>query len=343
MNDKTNEAQRSRASSTKRKQTFTIGAIAAAVVVAVGVWYFLAPGKEAPGAAADAHSAKKERKILYWTDPMVPGFKSDKPGKSPFMDMELVPVYDDEQGRSSVAGGRTPGATDEAGAAVVSVRPEIVQNLGVRTHTVTRGGAPRTLTTQGYLFRDGGILYALVDIFDREATWVRVGLAADVRVSDLPGRTWRGVVAHVKSDVDIGTRTYQARVRVQDPDPALQPNMFADVTVKTPARDGRLLLVPREALIRTGTRTALVLALGEGRFQPVEVVPGVEYDDWVEIKQGIKDGDTVVVSGQFLIDSEASVRASLRRMEPAADAPSPPAATTPAAPPAADPHAGHKR
>jgi Cu(I)/Ag(I) efflux system membrane fusion protein len=85
-------------------------------------------------------------------------------------------------------------------------------------------------------------------------------------------------------------------------------------------------MVPREALIRTGTRTSVVLNVGAGRFQPVEVVPGEESGDWVEIRQGIKEGDTVVTSGQFLIDSESSVRASFQRMESA---------------PAADPHAGH--
>src|SRR3989338_3636450 len=122
-----------------RKQTLSIGIVAAAALaaVAVGAWYFLAPKKEAPGAATVADAAKKERKPLYWTDPMTPGFKSDKPGKSPFMDMEMVPVYE-----------------DEAGTAAVSVRPEIVQNLGVRTYTVAHGSQPRRVAVTGYLFQD---------------------------------------------------------------------------------------------------------------------------------------------------------------------------------------------
>ncbi len=74
-------------------------------------------------------------------------------------------------------------------------------------------------------------------------------------------------------------------------------------------------MVPREALIRTGRRNAVVLGLGGGRFQPVEVEVGEEAGDWIEIRKGVKEGDTVVVSGQFLIDSEASVRASFQRME----------------------------
>ena len=317
MNDETNAAKRSRASSTNRKQALSIGIVAAAALaaVAVGAWYFLAPKKEMPGAASVADSAKKERKVLYWTDPMTPGFKSDKPGKSPLMDMELVPVYE-----------------DEAGAAVVSVRPEIVQNLGVRTYTVTRGSQPRRVAVTGFLFRDvqgstsvaGGRtpeatdargLAVLVDLIDRDASFVRVGQRAEVRVADVPDRTWSGTVEEVEADVDIGARTVKARIRLSQTSAVLKPNMFAEAAILGTAAGKSALFIPREALIRTGSRNAVVLALGEGRFQPVEVTPGIESDDWIEIRHGIKADDVVVTSGQFLIDSEASVRASFSRME----------------------------
>ena len=289
-----------------RKQTLSIGIVAAAALaaVAVGAWYFLAPKKEIPGAASVADSAKKERKVLYWTDPMTPGFKSDKPGKSPFMDMELVPVYE-----------------DETGAVVVSVRPEIVQSLGVRTYTVTRGSQPRHVAVTGYLFRDARGLAVLVDLIDRDASFVRVGQRAEVRVADVPDRTWSGTVEEVESDVDIGARTVKARIRLGQASAALKPNMFAEVTILGTAAGKQALFVPREALIRTGTRNAVVLALGSGRFQPVAVTPGVESDDWIEIRHGIKEGDVVVTSGQFLIDSEASVRASFSRMQSSEPAP----------------------
>ena len=91
---------------------------------------------------------------------------------------------------------------------------------------------------------------------------------------------------------------------------------LAEVTILDAAAGKVATFIPREALIRTGSRNAVVLALGEGRFQPVEVSPGIETDDWVEIRHGIKAGDVVVTSGQFLIDSEASVRASFSRMQP---------------------------
>jgi Cu(I)/Ag(I) efflux system membrane fusion protein len=156
----------------------------------------------------------------------------------------------------------------------------------------------------------------LVDTFEHGA-WIRAGLPAEIRVVDFPGREWSGTVESVRSDVDIGARSLKARIRFTNPDAALGPNMYADVVIRDTARRDQKLMVPREALIRTGARTAVVLALGSGRFQPVEVVPGEESGDWVEIRRGIKEGDTVVTSGQFLIDSEASVRASFQRMEPA--------------------------
>ncbi len=309
MNDKTNEAQRSRASFTNRKQAFTIVAVLAVILAALGAWYATSTrqAETAPAVAAgDGDGANKERKVLYWTDPMTPGFKSDKPGKSPFMDMELVPVY-----------------KDETGATVVSVRPGIVQNLGVRTYTVARGSQPRRVTVTGYVFRDARGLAVLVDLINRDASFVRAGQRAEVRVADVPDRAWDGTVETVEPDVDIGARTLKARVRLSRADTDLKPNMFAEVAILGAAAGKSALFIPREALIRTGTRNAVVLALGEGRFQPVDVTPGIESDDWIEIRHGIKEGDVVVTSGQFLIDSEASVRASFGRMEQTAPAASP--------------------
>jgi len=307
-----------------RKQTVVAGVIAVAALgaVAMGTWYFLTSKQEAP--LATASSETKERKILYWTDPMVPGHKSDKPGKSPFMDMEMVPVY-----------------ADDAGTTTVSVRPEIVQSLGVRTYSVTRGSQPRRIAVTGYLFRDARGLIVLVDLIDRDASLVRTGQRAEVRVADVPDRIWSGTVEQIESDVDIGTRAVKARVRLNQTSAALLPNMFAEVTILGAAASKSALFIPREALIRTGTRNAVVLALGEGRFQPVAVTPGIESDDWIEIRLGLKEGDVVVTSGQFLIDSEASVRASFSRMqseEPGA--PADPKAATPA-PAGTNPHAGH--
>lgn len=182
----------------KRNTLWCLGvALIAALAGAATMRAFDARESDAPA------MSESERKVLYWHDPMIPGWRSDKPGKSPFMDMQLVPVYE----------GEAPG--------VVSISPEVTNSLGVRTHAVAPGAR---------------------------------------------------------------------------------------------------LTVPREAVVRTGTRTAIVLAVGNGRFQPVEVVAGPESGDAIEIKSGIKAGDRVVVSGQFLIDAESSLRAGFARMQPAAPA-----------------------
>jgi hypothetical protein len=284
-----------------RIQRIRIATVVAAALAGGAAWYLFGPKSE--DAAGPVANVRPERKVLYWHDPMVPGFKSDKPGKSPFMDMELVPVYEDEAG-------------EQGGTPVVTVRAEVVQSLGVRTYKVERAARPRRLVTEGYLFRDEarGGLSVLVDIFDRDADWVRAGLPAEIRVLGLADRRFEAQVASVGADLDVGARSLKARVRLKQSDPALKPNMFATVTIEAPPA-GKKLFVPREALIRTATRTAVVRALDEGRFQPAEVVAGAEYGDWVEIVKGVAEGDTVVTSGQFLIDSESSLRASFQRME----------------------------
>ena len=286
----------------KRPSLTTLLTLVAVLALLAGaVLYFVTRGRDT-GTTAPTAAGGGERKILYWTDPMIPNFRSDKPGKSP-MNMEMIPIYAE------------PDSGKENGMPVVSIQPQVLNNLGVRTYTVTRASRPRTLTTHGYLFRDGagGALRAQVDILDREASWVRTGLTAEVRVTAVPGRTWPAVVDFLQPDIDIGSRSLKARVRLTAHDPALRPNMFAEVTILSPPPP-KQLAVPREALIRTGTRTAVVVALGGGRFQPIDVVAGTEFGDWVEIRSGLKEGDSVVVSGQFLIDSESSLRASFARI-----------------------------
>ncbi|MEK7816486.1 MAG: efflux RND transporter periplasmic adaptor subunit [Pseudomonadota bacterium] len=313
MNDKTNEAQRSRASSSNdetnaakrsrasftNRKTVIVLVVVTALLAAAGLWYLLAKRGAGP-----VETATTERKPLYWHDPMVPGYRSDKPGKSPFMDMQLVPVYEGEAGN------------------VVSVRPEIVSSLGVRTYKVERAARARRLAVSGYVQREDREALVLADVFERGADWLRAGLPAEVRVETVPGRSFEARVESVQPDIGVGARSWRVVLRLDRPDAAIKSNMLAEVLIQSPPA-GRQLAVPREALIRTGTRTAMVLALGAGRFQPVEVVPGAELGDWIEIVKGLNEGDTVVISGQFLIDSEASVRASFARMEPTAPAASP--------------------
>ena len=160
-------------------------------------------------------------------------------------------------------------------------------------------------------------VWLLAEVFESQADWVKVGQPADVRLSYLPGRVWEGEVEYVYPSLNPKTRTLKARLHFDNPDEALKPNMFADVTIYGGAKKD-ITVIPREALIRTGSEERVVLSLGEGRYQPRKVTAGIESGDWVEILSGLEVGETVVTSGQFLIDSEASIKASLQRMTAAA-------------------------
>jgi len=281
------------------------------LIVLGGIGYVL---RLAPDASTTNANVPPGCKVLYWTDTMIPGFKSDKPGKSP-MNMDMTPVCAEDQPASA-------GANAES---VVTVRPGVLQNLGLRSYQVRRAAAPsQSVEASGYLQRDERGYFLLVDLFDRDVRLVRAGLTAEVNLPDAPGKRWRARVASVTREDAPGAPSVRARIRLQEGGGALQDDLLAAVVIHGAPAGGAALYIPREAVIRTGSRTAVVLALGQGRFRPIDVVPGAETDDWIEIRRGLKDGDTVVTSGQFLIDSEASMRASFARMQDTpAEAPSP--------------------
>jgi Cu(I)/Ag(I) efflux system membrane fusion protein len=156
-------------------------------------------------------------------------------------------------------------------------------------------------------------IWLLAEVFESQADWVKVGNYADVKLSYLPGREWEGKVEYIYPSLNPKTRTLKVRLRFDNLQEALKPNMFADVTIYGGARSD-IIIIPREALIRTGKEQRVILAVGEGRYRPRKVKAGIEAGDWVEIVEGLREGETVVTSGQFLIDSEASLKASLQRM-----------------------------
>ena len=158
-------------------------------------------------------------------------------------------------------------------------------------------------------------VWLLAEVFERQADWVRIGQNADATLPSMPGQVLKGKVDYIYPDLDAKTRTLRVRLRFENPDGKLMPKMYAHVTIQSePVQD--VLNIPREALIRDGGEQRVILALGDGRFRARPVVAGIESGDRVEIKSGLAEGDTVVVSAQFLIDSESSLKASLQRMEP---------------------------
>ena len=407
-------------------------AVALAFAVAGGAWGGYRYGQHGGGAtaAASAQTAAGagERRPLYWHDPMVPGQKFDKPGKSPFMDMQLVPVYADD------------GAGSEAGA--VSINPSVQQNLGVRTAPVVSGAldaainavgnvaynerelvelqarssgyierlyvraaldpvragqplaelyvpewiaaqeeflaarrmaggaqeaqgalvqgarqrmrlagmseeqirvvessgvvhprltliAPRSgvlaelsaregMTVQpgAPLFRINGLssVWINAEIPEALAAQVRPGDAATVRAPALAGQPLHGKVGALLPEVNAGTRTVKARIELPNPGGHLLPGMFTNIAL-APAGRREVLLVPSEAVIQTGRRSVVLLEHTKGQFTQVEVQTGAETNGQTEIRSGLQAGQRVVVSGQFLIDSEASLKGSTLRMD----------------------------
>jgi len=409
-----------------KKNAMIAAVVAAAALGAVGAIGGYQLGKRQATAAQVPASAAPERKPLYWHDPMVPGQKFDKPGKSPYMDMQLVPVYADE-------------GTD---AGAVNISPRVQQNLGVRTalvasaplpltvsavgsvafdereaavvqsrangfvervmvraplETVRRGqplaevtmpdwvtaqeeflavrrmpaGAAqglleaarqrmrlagmseqqvqqvesggRVLTRQVLLAPRAGVVTELAAregmtvaagaplyrINGLDTVWVNaelpenvvaqvpVGTEVAARAAALPDLALHGKVAAILPQVDAATRTIRARIELSNPGARLAPGMFVTLSF-APQQRQPVLLVPSEAVIRTGTRNVVMVEEGPGKFAPVQVDPGAEAGGQVEIRAGLQAGQKVAVSGQFLVDSEASLKGSDQRMAGAA-------------------------
>ncbi len=156
-------------------------------------------------------------------------------------------------------------------------------------------------------------IWVMVDIFEDQATWVTEGQHAKMRLPFIPGKAWHGRVDYVYPTIDPRSRTVQVRLEFENADELLKPNMYAEVTVHGNAQENALS-IPREALIRTGQSERVIIDLGDGRFRPAKVTTGIESGGRVETLEGVKEGERIVVSGQFLIDSEASLDASFLRM-----------------------------
>ena len=382
------------------------------------------------GTAAPEHadaapgSAKAERKPLYWYDPMVPEQHFDKPGKSPFMDMQLAAKYPDEDAGST-----------KSAAGSIAIDPRVVQNLGVRLGTVERGRFARAIDTvgavvidehrieaiqvrqpgwveqldvravgdtvrrgqrlagvyapdllatqqelliarnsqdsqlieaarrrltlfglsagqiahiektgeaerrvdyyapfdgyvmelgvrQGAAVEPGGMLFQLAnldsvwinaEVPEAQAAWIKTGDLAIAEVPALPGEHFEGRVDYLYPELMAATRTLKVRVVVKNPGKRLRPGMFAAVHLGAATQDD-VLTVPTEAVIKTGTRSVVIVADDATHFRPVLVRIGSEHGGRSEILEGLNVGQSVVASGQFLIDSEATLRGAFNNL-----------------------------
>ena len=182
---------------------------------------------------------------------------------------------------------------------------------GVVTEMVAREGMYVSAASAMFTIADLSRVWVLVDIFEHQIDWIAPGLTAEIRLPARPGKIWEGKVDYLYPALDPKSRTLRVRLVFENPDLALKPNLFANVVIDGgPRRE--VLKIPSEALIVTGARESVVKALGDGRFQPVQVVAGMQSGGEVEILSGLEENDEIVVSGQFLIDSESTLRHSGR-------------------------------
>jgi Cu(I)/Ag(I) efflux system membrane fusion protein len=385
------------------------GAVIAALAAAGGFGLAkLDPGNPTapPGESAD-------RQVLYWYDPMVPAQHFDKPGKSPFMDMQLVPKFAGETGPTAGAGvtidsartqnfgvrlasvergtlstsasaagsldfnerdiaivqakaagfvqrvySRAPGDVVVAGApladilvpewggaqseflavrrtgdaALTSAARQRLILLGMSPATVAqveRSGRPQTVVT--VTTPTGGVIktldvrngmtvsagQTLAEVNGLSLVWlnaavpealaaqVRLGQSVTATLSAFPGVTFSGRVSAILPQANAESRTLTVRVELPNRGGRLRPGMFATVQLGGP--DQPALLVPSEAVIRTGRRTLVMVAQAGGRYLPAEIRVGREAGGRTEVLGGLSEGEKVVASGQFLIDSEASL------------------------------------
>lgn len=191
--------------------------------------------------------------------------------------------------------------------------PIVAPQSGVVTELLVRQGAQVTPGMPLMKLADLSKVWIVVEVPESQSTGMATGQAAEARLRGWPGRTFKGTVDYIYPVLDAGTRTVRARVAIDNADGALKPGMYADVALFGSGEDDTSL-VPTEAVIRTGTRTVVLVAEGEGRYRPVEVVLGPERGDQIVVRSGVEPGQQVVVSGQFLIDSEASLLGAYERM-----------------------------
>ncbi|MFC4701343.1 efflux RND transporter periplasmic adaptor subunit [Glaciecola siphonariae] len=193
-----------------------------------------------------------------------------------------------------------------------------VDNLNIRQGFFVKPGT--TLMSIGALDE----VWVDADVFARDAAKLALGQRVSMTLDYAPGKLWEGTIDYIYPSLDSQTRTLRARVRFNNPDYQLKPNMYANLRIHTEQDSDavlpkRYLLVPSQAVIRTGRQNRVVLALGEGKFKSIEVTLGRMAQDMIEITSGLRAGDEIVSSAQFLIDSQSAIDSDFMRMQPASN------------------------
>jgi len=160
---------------------------------------------------------------------------------------------------------------------------------------------------------DVGGVWVIADVFERDIAAVKVGQKASVSINAYPDKVFEGKVAYIYPTLNAQTRTVPIRIELANPGGLLKPAMYASVEVGA-GSTAKVITVPLSAVIDSGTRQTLIVQKAEGRFEPREVKLGARGDDHVEVREGVKEGELIVVAANFLIDSESNLKAALGGM-----------------------------
>jgi Cu(I)/Ag(I) efflux system membrane fusion protein len=176
-----------------------------------------------------------------------------------------------------------------------------------------RQGQYVTPSSELYLIADLSRVWVYVDIYDYELPWVAEGDRVAMTLASVPGRTFSGELAYIFPYAESRTRATRVRLVFDNPDRLLRPEMFAEVTIHAEEQPGQLV-VPAEAVVRSGDYNQVFVMTGGGNFEPRRVQLGIESQGEVAINEGLKMGEQVVVSAQFLVDSESKLREATAKM-----------------------------
>ncbi|MBP7216300.1 MAG: efflux RND transporter periplasmic adaptor subunit [Candidatus Omnitrophica bacterium] len=154
---------------------------------------------------------------------------------------------------------------------------------------------------------DSAWVYAT--IYEYEFEWIKIGQEARITTSAYPAKEFKGTIVAIDPVFDAMTRSVRARIKVDNQDSLLKPDMYVDVQLSSDL--GASLAVSKEAIMDSGVRKIVFLSQGEGYIRPVEIKTGVSTDEYVQVADGLKEGDLVVISGNFLIDSESKLKSAL--------------------------------
>jgi|SRR5579859_4702850 len=164
-----------------------------------------------------------------------------------------------------------------------------------------------------YAVADLSKIWALADIYEYEAPYVRVGQEAEMQLAYFPGKTFSGKVTYINPQVDPQTRTLKARIEFANPNFGLKPGMFAQISVKI--EYGRQILVPQEAVLDSGTKQTVFVVRKDGYFEPRQIQQGARLADQIIVLTGLREGETIVTSGNFLIDSDSQLKNAMNGMK----------------------------